>query len=152
MWGLIVRQALLQILTLVRPNGRAPCHWLHGGDFVEAVAVGEKEWGQKAWLEGSFLPATGHQVSATAPGPCGCGQGHQCPSVLSSLPWKSQTEDALWQVVMGRCFLEFLQKPSDFVKEFGDKSGFIANMLKKKSIHFSRKICQNVKRKAFTWE
>ena len=52
----------------------------------------------------------------------------------------------------GQMFPRALQKPSDFVKEFGDKSGFIANMLKKKSIHFSRKICQNMKRKAFTWE
>ena len=48
------------------------------------------------------------------------------------MPWKSQPEDAVWQVVMGRCFPEFLQNPSDFVKEFGDKSGFIANMLNKK--------------------
>ena len=55
-----------------------------------------------------LLPATGHQVSAPAPGPCGCGQRHQHPSWLSSVLWKSQPEDALWQVVMGRCFPEFL--------------------------------------------
>ena len=36
----------------------------------------------------------------------------------------------------GQMFPRALQKPSDFVKEFGDKSGFIANMLKKKKHSF----------------
>lgn len=52
---------------------------------------------------------------------------------------------------MGRCFL-FLQKLSDFVKEFGDKSGFINNMLKKKHSFLQEDLSECEERKAFHLE
>lgn len=44
----------------------------------------------------------------------------------------TQSKDALWQVVMGRCSPESLQKQSDFGKELGKKNRFEANMLNEK--------------------